>query len=82
METKNDNLETITITGNGVLLDWLEIIKNEFTARYPASNITYEEIIVFLINDTYSSSTVELNKLVQRGDPSIIAGIMDTITEK
>ena len=79
MDTKDDNLQTITITGNGVLLDWLEIIKNEFTARYPESTISYEEIIVFLINDTYSSGTEELNKLVQRGDPSIIAGIMDTV---
>lgn len=78
---ENDNLETITITGNSTLIEWLDYIKDEFTARYPAYNITYEEIILLLINDTYSSST-DLRKLVKRMSPSIIAGILDTVKEK
>lgn len=77
---ENDNLETITITGNSTLIEWLDYIKDEFTARYPAYNITYEEIILLLINDTYSSST-DLRKLVKRMSPSIIAGILDTVKE-
>ena len=78
---ENDNLETITITGNSTLIELLDYIKDEFTARYPAYNITYEEIILLLINDTYSSST-DLRKLVKRMSPRIIAGILDTVKEK
>lgn len=78
---ENNNLQTITITGNSTLIEWLDYIKDEFTARYPAYNITYEEIILLLINDTYSSST-DLRKLVKRMSPSIIAGILDTVKEK
>lgn len=78
---ENNTLQTITITGNSTLIEWLDYIKDEFTARYPAYNITYEEIILLLINDTYSSST-DLRKLVKRMSPSIIAGILDTVKEK
>lgn len=78
---ENNNLQTIIITGNSTLIEWLDYIKDEFTARYPAYNITYEEIILLLINDTYSSST-DLRKLVKRMSPSIIAGILDTVKEK
>ena len=83
METQ-DNLQAITITGNDNLIIWLNLIQEVFTEAYPESTLTYEEIIVFLINDAYNSIAYrleELNELVKRGNPSIMAGIMDTVKE-